>query len=73
MNESIRLEACFHSGDIRAEAGKDGVTLTLRGDEERAYADFDWVAAVRLGAWLIERGNAHGIASRTIEARGTGS
>jgi hypothetical protein len=72
MDESIQLEARFHSGDVRAEAGKDGITLTLHGDEERAYADFDWDTAATLGAWLVGWGNARGIASRTIDAQGTG-
>ena len=72
MDERIQLEARFHSGDIRAEAGKDGITLTLHGDEERAYADFDCDTTARLGAWLVEWGKAHGAAYRTIEAQGKG-
>lgn len=61
MSESIHVEARFHSGDIRAEAGRDGVTLTMHGDEEHAYADFDWGAAYKFGAWLVARALAHGI------------
>lgn len=72
MNESIRLGARFQSGDIHAEVGMDGVTLTLHGDEQQAYADFDWETVLRLGEWLVERGRARGNASRTIDAQGTG-
>lgn len=61
MSEDIHVEARFRSGDIRAEAGRDGVTLTMHGDEEHAYADFNWSAAHKLGAWLMARALSHGI------------
>lgn len=61
MSESIHVEARFRSGDLRAEAGRDGITLTLYGDEEHAYADFDWNAALKLGEWLVAQARAHGI------------
>lgn len=61
MSESIQVEARFHSGDLRAEAGRDGVTLTMHGDEEHAYADFDWNAALKLGGWLVAQARKHGI------------
>jgi hypothetical protein len=60
MGESIHVEARFRSGDIQAEAGRDGITLTMHGDEEHAYADFDWSAALRLGEWLVAQAVAHG-------------
>lgn len=53
MDQSVRLEARFHSGGTHAQAGKDGLTLTLRGDEERAYADFNLDTALKLGEWLV--------------------
>ena len=62
MSENIQVEARFHSGDIRAEVGRDGITLTMHGDEEHAYADFDWNAALKLGEWLVQQARTRGAA-----------
>ncbi|MHB2208106.1 hypothetical protein [Methylobacterium sp. CM6257] len=61
MGDGIHVEARFHSGDIHAEAGRDGVTLTMHGDQEHAYADFDWNAAHKLGEWLVAQALVHGV------------
>jgi hypothetical protein len=60
MNESIHVEARFRSGGIHAEAGRDGITLTMHGDQEHAYANFDWNAGLKLGEWLVAQAAAHG-------------